>query len=323
MSKMDKIDLITDEIDEIIGEELLIDILSKRDLNIYWGTTPKSLPHILYFLPILRIVNFVKHNCNVKILIADLHAYLDMLHISFEVTIIRTEIHIKILEYLFKFLKNDMEHIKFIQGSSYQTTQEYTMDIYRFNSLCKVSQVKKAGELVVSQINSEDPLMTSLLYPTLQALDIEYLKADVFFGDSNQKEICLLANNILDKMNYKKKSYFLNNIYMDLKKLPKITFLDTYEEIKEKVDKISLINLVDYIHLIILEICKITNMTFKINIFEILNIHDVQRLYNNKDITIGDIREAITIFFNMIIEPLRDILNDDIYTDDMKIAGYK
>ncbi len=323
MNNMDKLDLITDEIDEIIDKDLLLDILDKRDLNIYWGTTPKSLPHILYFLPILRIVNFVKHNCNVKILIADLHAYLDMLHTSFEVTIIRTDIHIKILENIFKFLKNDMDKIKFVQGSSYQTSQEYTMDIYRFNSLCKVSQVKKAGELVVSQVNSEDPLMTSLLYPTLQALDIEFLKADVFFGDSNQKEICLLANDILDKMAYKKKSYFLNNIYMDLKKLPKITFLDTYEEIKSKVNKIGLINLVDYIHLIILEICMIINIKFKIKFFEIENIYTIQELYNNKDINIDDIREAITIFFNMIIEPIRDILNDDIYADDMKIAGYK
>ncbi len=323
MNNMDKLDLITDEIDEIIDKDLLLDILDKRDLNIYWGTTPKSLPHILYFLPILRIVNFVKHNCNVKILIADLHAYLDMLHTSFEVTIIRTDIHIKILENIFKFLKNDMDKIKFVQGSSYQTSQEYTMDIYRFNSLCKVSQVKKAGELVVSQVNSEDPLMTSLLYPTLQALDIEFLKADVFFGDSNQKEICLLANDILDKMAYKKKSYFLNNIYMDLKKLPKITFLDTYEEIKSKVNKIDLINLVDYIHLIILEICMIINIKFKIKFFEIENIYTIQELYNNKDINIDDIREAITIFFNMIIEPIRDILNDDIYTDDLKIAGYK
>jgi tyrosyl-tRNA synthetase len=323
MNNMDKLDLITDEIDEIIDKDLLLDILDKRDLNIYWGTTPKSLPHILYFLPILRIVNFVKHNCNVKILIADLHAYLDMLHTSFEVTIIRTDIHIKILENIFKFLKNDMDKIKFVQGSSYQTSQEYTMDIYRFNSLCKVSQVKKAGELVVSQVNSEDPLMTSLLYPTLQALDIEFLKADVFFGDSNQKEICLLANDILNKMAYKKKSYFLNNIYMDLKKLPKITFLDTYEEIKSKVNKIGLINLVDYIHLIILEICMIINIKFKIKFFEIENIYTIQELYNNKDINIDDIREAITIFFNMIIEPIRDILNDDIYADDMKIAGYK
>ncbi len=320
---MDKINLITEDIDEIIGKELLVDILNKRNLNIYWGTTPKSIPHILYFLPILRIVNFVKYDCNVKILIADLHAYLDLLHTSFEITIIRTDIHIKILEYIFKFLKNDMEYIKFIQGSSYQTSSEYTMDIYRFNSLCKVSQVKKAGELVVSQLNSQDPLMTSLLYPTLQALDIEYLKADVFFGDSNQKEICLLANDILSKMGSSKKSYFLNDIYMDLQKLPKITFLDTYDEIKDKINKVSLVSLVDYIYLIILEICKEINILFKINSFEIENVYTIQELYNNKEINIDDIREAIIIFFNMIIEPIRDILNDEIYRDDLKIAGYK
>jgi tyrosyl-tRNA synthetase len=215
-----------------------------------------------------------------------------------------------------------MDKIKFIQGSSYQTTQDYTMDIYRFNSLCKVSQVKKAGELVVSQVNSEDPLMTSLLYPTLQALDIEYLKADVFFGDSNQRDICLLANNILNKMGFSKKSYFLNDIYINLKNLPKITFMDTYEEIKEKISKVVLVNLVDYIHLIILEICININITFKIKFFDIKDIYDVKELFNNKDITIEDIREAVIIFFDMIIKPLRDIFDDEIYIDDLKKAGY-
>jgi hypothetical protein len=110
---------------------------------------------------------------------------------------------------------------------------------------------------------------------------------------------------------------------MDLKKLPKISFLDTYEQIKKKIDIISLLNLVDYIELIILEICMIINITFKIKNFEIENIDDIQRLYNSKNINIYDIREAITLFFNMIIEPIRNIFDDEIYADDLKIAGYK
>jgi hypothetical protein len=222
---------------------------------------------------------------------------------------------------LFDFLKTDMDNISFVQGSSYQTMPDYTMDIFRFNALCKVSQVKKAGKLAVVQ--SEDPLMTSLLYPTLQALDLEHLNVDVFFGDSNQREICLLANDILDKMGYKKKSYFLNDIFLDLKKLPKITFIDTYEEIKEKINKIGIVDLANIIQLIILDVCKIINMIFKIKFFEIEDVYDIQRLYNNKDITIFDIREAIIVFFNMIIEPIRDEFNNEICKEELKVAGYK
>lgn len=44
------------------------------------------------------------------------------------------------------------------------------MDVYKFNSLCSVSKVKKSGKKAV--IQSCVPLMTSLLYLTLQALDI-------------------------------------------------------------------------------------------------------------------------------------------------------
>ena len=43
---------------------------------------------------------------------------------------------------------------------------------------------------------------------------------------------------------------------------------------------------------------------------------------NNKDININDIREAIIIFFNMIIEPIRDEFSNEICREELKIAGY-
>lgn len=199
---------ITKNIDTIIGTKYILDILDKRNIKIYWGTTPSCLPNINYIIPLLKIKNFINNNCEITILLADIHAYLDSKKSNYEILSIRTDIHQKIIKMLLKYLDINTDKIKFVQGSSYQLNQEFTMDVYKFNSLCSVSKVKKAGEKAV--IQSYDPLMTSLLYPTLQALDIEYLECDVYFGDIYQKEICLLANDIMEQLEYTKKGFFLH-----------------------------------------------------------------------------------------------------------------
>jgi len=54
----------------------------------------------------------------------------------------------------------------------------------RFHSLTSVKAAEHAGADVVKQ--SESPLMTSMLYPGLQALDEQYLDVDFQFGGVDQ-----------------------------------------------------------------------------------------------------------------------------------------
>ena len=54
----------------------------------------------------------------------------------------------------------------------------------RFHSLTTVKAAEHAGADVVKQ--SESPLMTSMLYPGLQALDEQYLDVDFQFGGVDQ-----------------------------------------------------------------------------------------------------------------------------------------
>ena len=46
-------------------------------------------------------------------------------------------------------------------------------------------------QAVVKQ--TESPLLSSMVYPVLQALDLVYLNADVFFGGVDQRHINTLA----------------------------------------------------------------------------------------------------------------------------------
>jgi len=67
-----------------------------------------------------------------------------------------------------------LDKLRFVRGTDYQLSREYTLDMYRLSSLVTEHDAKKAGAEVVKQVAS--PLLSGLLYPGLQALDEEYLK---------------------------------------------------------------------------------------------------------------------------------------------------
>jgi tyrosyl-tRNA synthetase len=48
----EKLALITRNLQEVLGEDKIVDILKTRDLKVYWGTATTGKPHIAYFVPI-------------------------------------------------------------------------------------------------------------------------------------------------------------------------------------------------------------------------------------------------------------------------------
>ena len=69
---------------EVLGEEKLKEILKERELKVYWGTATTGKPHVAYFVPMSKITDFLKAGCEVTILFADLHAYLDNMKAPWE-----------------------------------------------------------------------------------------------------------------------------------------------------------------------------------------------------------------------------------------------
>ncbi len=59
-----------------------------------------------------------------------------------------------------------LDKLKFIRGTDYQLSREYTLDLYRLSSVVTEHDAKKAGAEVVKQVAS--PLLSGLLYPGLQ-----------------------------------------------------------------------------------------------------------------------------------------------------------
>jgi tyrosyl-tRNA synthetase len=62
----EKVNLITRNLQEVLGEDNLKKIVNERELKIYWGTATTGKPHIAYFVPMTKIADFLKAGCEVR-----------------------------------------------------------------------------------------------------------------------------------------------------------------------------------------------------------------------------------------------------------------
>ncbi len=91
LSASEKKALITRNLQETLGEDRVDEVLKTRDLKVYWGTATTGKPHIAYFVPMSKIADFLNAGCEVTILFADLHAYLDNMKAPWELLKLRTQ----------------------------------------------------------------------------------------------------------------------------------------------------------------------------------------------------------------------------------------
>ncbi|AYV82183.1 MAG: tyrosyl-tRNA synthetase [Homavirus sp.] len=216
LSVDEKYNLITRNLQEVLGSEADIkSILAERPLNIYWGTAATGKIHIGYIFQMMKIADYLQAGCNVTILIADLHAYLDNMKSSLELINYRTEYYTKMIQTILITMGVDISRLTFVKGTSFQLSEKYTMDMYRANSMISVKDAQHAGAEVVKQ--TDNPIMNGLLYPTLQALDEQYLNIDAETSGIDQRKLFAHAKMIMPKLGYKKRNYFMTEMISGLR----------------------------------------------------------------------------------------------------------
>ena len=70
------------------------------------------------------------------------------------------------LQAMLKSLSVPLDKLKFVKGTDYQLSRDYTLDVYKLSSLVTDHDARKAGAEVVKQV--AHPLLSGLLYPGLQ-----------------------------------------------------------------------------------------------------------------------------------------------------------
>lgn len=239
----EKYSIISRNLQEVLGEDKIKTILQERDLKVYWGTATTGKPHVAYFVPMSKIADFLRAGVEVTILFADLHAYLDNMKAPWELLELRVQYYEHSIKAMLQSIGVSLDKLRFVKGTDYQLSKEYTLDVYRMTSVITEHDAKKAGAEVVKQV--DHPLLSGLLYPGLQALDEEYLKVDAQFGGVDQRKIFTFAEKYLPQLGYQKRAHLMNPMVPGLtggkmsssEDESKIDLLDSPSDVKKKLKK--------------------------------------------------------------------------------------
>ena len=345
MNVQEKNDLIIKNLQEVVDKEKILEILKGRDLKIYWGTAPTGKPHVGYFVPMFKIADFLKAGCEVTILFANIHAYLDNMKSSWELLEHRTKYYEFIIKEMLKLVDVPLEKLNFIKGTDFQLQENYTLDMYKLSALSSTRDTQKAGAEVVKQ--TDNPKMSGLLYPILQALDEEYLKVDAQFGGVDQRKIFMFAREFLPKIGYEKRIHLMNYLIPGLTETgkmsssepnSKIDFDDTDKQIKKKINKAFSVDgqaegngLLMLLKHVLFQYLDHHNKEFVINRPEeyggrisFKTYEDVEKAFAEKSLASIDLKQGISELMIEFINPLREKLEENkelyekAYPDDKK-----
>ncbi|KAF2007669.1 tyrosine tRNA ligase [Amniculicola lignicola CBS 123094] len=238
-----QLELIRTNLQEVLNEEIMVEAMKKGPLIIYWGTATTGRPHAGYFVPCLKIAQFLQAGCHVKILLADIHGFLDNLKAPIDLVKFRAEYYKFVITSLLKAVNVPIEKLEFVLGSSYQLQPDYMMDLLRLTTAVTEHDAKKAGAEVVKQVDNAP--LSGLIYPLMQALDEQYLGVDAQFGGVDQRKIFALAKDVLPRIGYKERAHLMNPMVPGLQggKMSasdpdsKIDLLDTADAVRKKLKK--------------------------------------------------------------------------------------
>ncbi|KAK7108880.1 tyrosine--tRNA ligase, cytoplasmic-like [Littorina saxatilis] len=334
LSPEEKLTLIKRNLQETLGEDKLLQVLKERDVKIYWGTATTGKPHIAYFVPMSKVADFLKAGCEVTILFADLHAYLDNMKAPWELLELRVKYYEAAIKAMLTSIGVPLDKLKFIKGTEFQLSREYTLDVYRLSSSVTEHDAKKAGAEVVKQVSH--PLLSGLLYPGLQALDEEYLKVDAQFGGVDQRKIFTFAEKYLPHLGYQKRIHLMNPMVPGLTGTKmsssdedsKIDLLDSPAQVKKKLKKAFCEpgNVADNG---VLSFCK--HVLFPLRVVDgkeftvkrapdnggdlrFSKFEDLEQTFAKEELHPADLKSAVEGYLNCLLAPIRA----EFETPDMK-----
>lgn len=332
MDPNDKFNLIVEGLQEVIGESELIEIIKERNLRLYWGTATTGRPHIGYLNPLFKICQFLQADCEVTILFADLHAYLDAMKSNWNQLKYRSLYYQELIKGTLELLGAPIKKLKFIKGTDFQLSTEYTINVYKLMGKMSLHDAIKSGTEVVKQ--NDNPKMASLLYPGLQALDEQFLNIDAQFGGVDQRKIFMLADKYLPQLGYKKRIHLMNPMIPSFNNnkdnmsssniSSKIDLLDSPKTIKNKINKGYCeegnidCGLIKFIEIVLFPILNMKNESFVIKRNEKYGGDIIYKNYNEladdflkKKLYPGDLKSGLSDWIIKFLEPLRDKFSSD------------
>jgi len=179
---------------EVVKDEELIDKIKKESPVAYIGYEPSGSVHLGHAITVKKMIDLQKAGFIVKILLADLHAYLNGKGSLEEIE--------EISKYNMKCFRalGLSEDTEFVLGSSFQTHEDYTYKVYELALSTTLTRAKRSMAQITRE--SKDHKVAEVIYPLMQVLDMIFLEVDVALGGMEQRKIHMLARESLPRMGF-------------------------------------------------------------------------------------------------------------------------
>ncbi|MCU4740446.1 tyrosine--tRNA ligase [Halobacteria archaeon AArc-m2/3/4] len=237
-SDLDTYELITRNADEVVTDEEVRELADDPDgKRAYVGYEPSGVLHIGHLLTANKLIDLQNAGMEVVVLLADVHAYLNGKGSFEEIRETAEQMKAQFLAYGL-----DDDTTEFVYGSEYQLEEEYTLDLHTLELETSLNRAQRA---MAELQGGETAKVSHVVYPLMQALDIEYLDLDLAVGGMDQRKVHMLAREELPTLDYDVRPALHTPIVADLTsgegKMSSstgvtISMEDSTEELEEKVN---------------------------------------------------------------------------------------
>lgn len=206
---MDDQELITRNTVELLPEDEVRELASApAGKRAYVGYEPSGVLHLGHMLTANKLIDLQDAGMDVVILLADVHAYLNGKGTVAEIQATAESMRDQFLAY---GLAEDAT--EFVLGSEFQFNEDYLIDLYALGLETTLNRAQRA----MAELQSNDTAkVTHVVYPLMQALDIEYLNVDLAVGGMDQRKVHALHREALPKIGYESRPALHTPIIADL-----------------------------------------------------------------------------------------------------------
>lgn len=318
METEEAVSLVTRNTVEVVTEGELRELLeSGKDLRAYVGYEPSGEIHLGHVMTVNKLMDLQKAGFDVVVLLADVHAYLNEKGDFDEIA--------EIAEYNRKaFIALGLSESKteFVLGSSYQLEKDYVLDIHRLARITTLNRARRSMDEVSRR--KENPMVSQMIYPLMQALDIAHLNVKLAVGGMDQRKIHMLARENLPRIGYYSPVCLHTPILLGLdgdkmssSKGNYVSVSDDEKVIKKKIMKaycppevennpiiqISQYHIFPRFDKIVVERDEKFGGDLELNSFE-----ELKKYYSAGELHPADLKRAVANYLNILLKDVRKML---------------
>ena len=194
---MDRLALIKRNTEEIVTHEELEKLIQSGSTpKAYVGYEPSGKIHMGHVLTVNKLIDLQQSGFEITVLLADVHAYLNEKGTMEEV---RGTADFN--KECFKALGLDQKNTRYVYGSDFQLESDYLLNVLKLGRSITLNRAKRSMDEVSR--SADNPMVSQMIYPLMQAVDIAMLNVDVAVGGIDQRKIHMLAREELPGLGFK------------------------------------------------------------------------------------------------------------------------